>query len=386
MNPPLDGIAVLDVGTLTPGKYCTYLLAELGADVVRVERPVAKPGPVDDEDLVLNQGKRSIAINLRSDEGKALFLDLATDADVIIEGNRPGTAERNGFGYGAVSKRNSRVVYCALSGFGATGPLSQAPGYDLIFLGLSGLLRALTGKDALPAVPQAYLADGISGLSAACSIIVALFARERAGQDAGQDVAKGAFIDVAMLDSVFSLLAVSHGVRKREAVPAPDAASPTYDVYAAAEDTCLVLGAIRPSSRQALFEQLGRPDLGESMAASKDGAAAASAFLRQAFLRQRADAWVAQLAPLDIEIGTVNDPREAYDHPQLRHRGMIDTTRHRDGVEVEVVRPAIGLGASSERVPLAPAPRIGEHTESVLTSMGIDGARVATLREIGAVQ
>ncbi len=378
MNAALDGIRILDVGTLTPGKYCTYLLADLGAEVVRVERPVQDPGPVDDEDLVLNQGKQSIAINLRTDEGKALFLDLAADADVVIEGNRPGTADRNGFGYDAVSERNTRIVYCALSGYGATGSSSHAPGYDLIFLGLSGLLRALTGNDALPTVPQAYLADGISGLSAACSIVVALFARERTGE--------GAFIDVAMLDSVFSLLAVSHGVRKHHAAVAHDAASPTYDVYAAAQETYLVLGAIRPSSRQALFEHLGRPELGESMGSSNDGAAAARAFLGQTFLRQRAEEWVAELAPLDIEIGAVNDPLEAFDHPQLRHRGMIDTIRHRDAGEVDVVRAAIAVDGSSKRVPLAPAPRIGEHTQAVLTSMGVDATRMATLRDSGAIQ
>ncbi len=106
----MDGVRVLDVGTLTPGKYCTYLLADLGADVIRVERPDSSARPVDDEDLILNQGKRSVTLNLRTEAGRELFLQLAADTDIILEGNRPGTADRNGFGYQAVKQSNERII------------------------------------------------------------------------------------------------------------------------------------------------------------------------------------------------------------------------------------------------------------------------------------
>jgi crotonobetainyl-CoA:carnitine CoA-transferase CaiB-like acyl-CoA transferase len=370
---PLDGIRILDVGTLTPGKYCTYLLADLGADVIRIERPVSAIQPVIDEDLILNQGKRSVALNLRSEVGRDLFLKLAADADVIIEGNRPGSADRNGFGYQAVKRVNENILYCALSGYGSTGPLSQAPGYDLIFLGLCGMLQALTGHAGPPPNPSVYLADGVSGLSAAYAITVGLFARERTGV--------GKFIDLSMLDSAFSLLALSHGVRKDpDVIPAEQSVSPLYDVYSAAEDTYLVLGAIRPSSSKALFAHLGRPELG----VSRD-LAEINTFLRQTFLMKPADAWVAELAPLDIEIGRVNRPDEAFDHPQLRHREMIGAANHADVGEFEFIRPALNLDAPGLRHQLTPAPQIGEHTEQVLKSVGLGESQLFTLREEGII-
>ena len=374
MNRPLDGVRVLDVGTLTPGKYCSYMLADLGADVIRVERP-APDRPVDDEDLILNQGKRSVTLNLRSEAGRELFLQLAAGVDVILEGNRPGTADRNGFGYQAVRQTNERIVYCALSGYGATGPMSETPGYDLIFLGLSGLLQALTGKAGPPPVPQAYLADSISGLSAGYAVMVALFSRERTGL--------GTFIDLAMLDSTFALLALSHGVRKNhDAARAEPAGSPLYDVYAAAEDTYLVLGAIRPTSRHALFAHLGRPELADT---HDDRVDEVRSFLREAFLAKHADAWVAELAPLDVEIGRVNRPDEAFDHPQLRQRGMIGAANHPDAGEFEFIRPGLNPVPSVERKQLAPAPRIGEHTEEVLKDLGVAEPRLSALRDEGIV-
>jgi crotonobetainyl-CoA:carnitine CoA-transferase CaiB-like acyl-CoA transferase len=378
MIRPLHGIRVLDVGTLTPGKYCTYLLADLGADVIRVERPTAATRAVDDEDLILNQGKRSVTLNLRTAVGQELFLKLATGVDVVLEGNRPGTADRNGFGYQAVRQVNERIVYCALSGYGASGPMSQAAGYDLIYLGLSGMLQAITGRDGLPPVPQAYLADGISGLSAACAIAVALFSRERTGL--------GTFLDLAMLDSTFALLAVSHGVRKavrknHDAARAEPTVSPVYDVYAAAEDSYLVLGAIRPSSRLALFAHLGRPEL----AGAPDEDGEARSFLCEAFREKRADAWVAELAPLDIEIGRVNRPDDAFDHPQLRAREMIGATSHPDVGEFDFIRAGWSPVSPAERKPLAPAPRIGEHTEEVLKTLEVDESRLSALRDEGVI-
>jgi crotonobetainyl-CoA:carnitine CoA-transferase CaiB-like acyl-CoA transferase len=371
---PFDGVRVLDVGTLTPGKYCSYLLADLGANVIRVERPTTAARPIDDEDLILNQGKRSVTLNLRTDVGQELFLQLAAGVDVVLEGSRPGTADRNGVGYQAVQQGNERIIYCALSGYGATGPLRQTPGYDLIFLGLSGMLQALTGNVGIPPVPQAYLADGISGLSAAYAVTAALFARERTGL--------GRFIDLAMLDSTFALLAVSHGVRKnQDAAPAQPTASPVYDVYAAAENTYLVLGAIRASSRLALLTHLGRPEL----AAAADGADEARSFLIETFRAKPADAWVAELAPLDVEIGRVNRPDEAFDHPQLRQREMIGSSRHPDIGEFEFIRPGLNPISSVERQSLAPAPRIGEHTEEVLASLGVSDTRLSALRDEGVI-
>jgi crotonobetainyl-CoA:carnitine CoA-transferase CaiB-like acyl-CoA transferase len=368
---PLAGFSILDVGTMTPGKYCSYLLADLGADVIRVERPISSPRALDDEDLVLNQGKRSMTINLRSPAGLGLFLRLAEAADVVLESNRPGTADRNGFGFSAVHERNPQIVYCALSGYGATGPLSQAPGYDLIFAAQSGMLRALTGRHA-PLLPGTYLADGVAGLTAAYAIIAALLGRERSGE--------GTFIDLAMHDSIFALLAVSHGVRRPGAHAEAAEAEPVYELYAAADGTYLALGAIRPSSARALFDNLGRPEL----ASGDVDAAEIRSFLTETFAARRAEAWVEALAPLDVEIARVNEPLEAFDDPQLKARNMIGQSTHREAGDFENIQPPLILERTIDRQ-LTPAPAIGEDTEAILKSLGLDERAINELADEGAI-
>lgn len=370
MIAPLAGITVLDMGTLTPGKYCSCLLADLGAEVVRIERPSSSVD-VSDEDLALNQGKRSMTLNLRSDAGRDVFLRLAEAADVILESNRPGVADRNGFGYEAVRARNPRIVYCALSGFGASGPQSQAPGYDLIFAAQSGMLAALTGERARPVPPGTYLADGVSGLTAAHAIVVALLARERDR--------RGAYLDLAMQDSLFALLAVSHGVKRQQPSPRPN--TPTYAVYPAAAGTWLALAAIRPASAHRLFAHLGRPDLGEVDADPTE----VESFLASAFGVKTARDWVAELAPLDVEAAPVNSPLDAYDDPQLRARGMVGRSEHPDAGVIETIRPALTLDHSVLRTVAAPAPRVGADTEAILRELGFEPGEIAELRERGTV-
>lgn len=372
MTAPLTGLTVLDVGTLTPGKYCSCLLVDLGADVIRIERPAPSRG-VSDEDLALNQGKRSMTLNLRSDAGREIFLRLADAADVILESNRPGVADRNGFGFEAVQARNRRIVYCALSGYGASGPQRQAPGYDLIFAAQCGMLAALTGEHARPVPPGTYLADAVSGLTAAYAIAAALLARERTGQ--------GTYLDLAMHDSLFALLAVSHGTRRPGEQPAEPATIPTYAVYPAAAGSWLALGAIRPASARALFAHLGRPDLGE------DGAdpAAVERFLTSAFAAKTAQDWVAELAPLDVEVAPVNTPLEAYDDPQLRARGMIGRSVSPDDGVIETIRPAPMLDRVVPGGAAAPAPQVGADTEAILHELGLDAAGISELRARGVV-
>lgn len=378
MNKPLENFTVLDLGTMTPGKYCSYLLADLGASVIRIERPVVDSLPVDDEDLVLNQGKRSMTLNLRSEAGRDLYFRLAETADVVVESNRPGTADRNGFGYAAVQAQNPGIIYCALSGYGATGPQSQAPGYDLIFTAQSGMLRALSGNQAAPVAPDAYLADGVAGLTAAYSILAALLGKQRSS-----DGSKGMFIDLAMHDSIFAMLAVSHGLKKpADHQLAAQFPMPTYTVYPAAENTFIALGAIRPSSSRALFEELGNAALAGRSADPEDVAT----FLRQTFITKPADAWVAQLSPMDIEIASVNNPSQAFDDPQLVARGMIGHAIHPEQGEIEFIQPPlVAARGTGDAHALGPAPRISADTQEILQALGVDDETLTDLREQGIV-
>jgi alpha-methylacyl-CoA racemase len=371
---PLGGVEVLDVGTQTPGKYASLLLAELGAAVVRIERP-ARPEArgISAEDLHLNRGKRSIALDLRSDAGREVALRLAARADVLIESFRPGVAGRLGIGPSQLRARNPRLVYCSLSGFGQEGPYRDRPAYDLTLLGLSGVLDALFGTAAAPRPPGTYLADGISGLVSALAIAAALHGRERSGE--------GRHLDLAMLDSIFSLLSVSHGARRSTGeIPTAPSRSPLYDCYETADGRFLTLAAIRPASGRALLEALGRPDLAEQAVSSGEAGEAVAAFLRDTFKGAPAHAWLERLAPLDLEIGPVHTPAEAFDDPQLRARAMVLDTSHPEAGDHQQIGSALGTGATRAHTPLGPAPAAGADTEEVLRELGYEAATIAALR------
>lgn len=384
MALPLDGIRVLDLGTMTPGKYCSYLLTALGAATLRIERPGAA-APVEIEDLALNRGKRSMTLNLREPRGRDILLALAAGADVVLEGNRPGSAARLGIDYAALRADNPGLVYCALSGFGQTGPARTSPAYDLLFMSLSGMLTALTGAERPPTPPATFLADGVAGLTAALAISAALAGRAKEGA--------GRYIDLAMFDAIFGLLAVSHGTeggdgRSAGAESEAIARRPLYDIYQAGDDRYLALSAIRPASAAALFERLGRPELTEAALAAEDpaaeGAAHVAAFLAETFRTRPAADWVAELGPLDIEIGAVASPAGAYDDAQLTARGMVAEARHPEAGTLRQIVSPIRFGDAAPAA-LGPAPTVGQDTDQVLAELGHDAASIAALRADGVI-
>jgi crotonobetainyl-CoA:carnitine CoA-transferase CaiB-like acyl-CoA transferase len=373
---PLAGIEVLDLGTLTPGKYCTFLLADLGANVLRVERPRDRSERLSDEDLVLNRGKRSLTLDLRDAAGRELFARLAERADVVIEGSRPGVAERLGVDHARLAERNPRLVYCSLSGFGQDGPNRLRPAYDLILMALSGALQATVGRRATPRPPGLYLADTCSGLMAAFAIAVALLARERDGE--------GRYLDLAMFDSIFSLLATSQGVWRAGDRPAEDAGSPLYAVYQAADGRWVALAAIRPASCTALFEALGRPELARR-AFSPGADEEIATFLADAFASATAAEWSERLAALDVEIGEVRTPEEAFDDVQLASRRMVLDVDHPQTGPLRQIGSPLRAGAVTPHDPPRPAPAIGADSEVVLRELGLSAAEISRLRDTGVV-
>lgn len=378
MGVPLNGVEVLDIGTLTPGKYCSFLLAELGARVLRVERPTTASPVLSPEDLHLNRGKRSITLNLGDEAGRRILYRLVEPADVVLESHRPGVARRIGIDYEALRGRNGRLVYCSLSGFGQEGPYRGQAAYDLTLVGLSGLLRALLGEGVAPQPPGAYLADAVSGLVAALAISSALLERERTGE--------GRYLDLAMLDAVFSLLSVSHGVRLASGeTPAAPSTTPLYHVYKAADGRYVTLAAIRPASCRALFEALGRPDLIERAWSTGDEAEEVYAFLRDTFRSAPAATWVERLGQLDVEIGPVRSPAEAFDDVQLRFRRMVIESAHpRAGRHLQIASP-FGQASDGALPPLSHAPVVGADTEPVLSDLGYTTQEITRLREAGTV-
>jgi crotonobetainyl-CoA:carnitine CoA-transferase CaiB-like acyl-CoA transferase len=363
---------------MTPGKYCGFLLTGWGAEAVRVERP-GQPAQVSTEDLLLNRGKRSIALNLRAPAGAEILLRLAERAEVLMESYRPGVAARLGIDYDAVRRVNEGIVYCSLSGFGQDGPDRLRPAFDLAFQAASGLSHVLAAADAAPVPGRTYLADAVSGLMAAFAIAAALRQREATGQ--------GTQIDLSMLERVFPLLAVSHGSIGEQGLRAgaetePWSRRPAYDIYQAGDGRYLALSAAREVSCRALFEHLGRPDLAaQALLAGVEGREAAE-FLATAFIAKPALAWVEELSALDIEIARVNTPEEAFDEPQLIARGMVVESRHPElGRLRQIGVPAAGTGDA----PPAPAPRIGNDTETILRELGYSDAAISEFRAEGVI-
>lgn len=378
MREAMRGVTMLEVGTLTPGKYAGYLLCGWGASSIRIERPGSE-GPVSMEDLLLNRGKRSLTLNLRAEAGRDALLKLAARADVFTESYRPGVAARLGIDYDAVSRANPGIVYCSLSGFGQDGPDSGRAGYDLLFQAETGLSGLLGPADAKPAPPRAFLADATSGLMMAFAIAAALRRKEATGD--------GGYIDLSIQESLFSLLSVSHGTTAadgRSAAARSEAWSrrPVYDIYRAADGRDLALAATREASCRALFDHLGRPDLIEAAQQPGEAGAEAAAFLATTFAARPAAAWIEELQTLDIEIAPVRTPAEAMTLPQLRQRGMVVDSDHPEaGRLTQIGVPAVGDNAE----PLAPAPTVGADSDAILAELGYDDAAVAALRASGTI-
>ena len=371
MKDCLAGIEVLEIGVMTPGKFAGFLLVGWGARSLRVERPGGGSEPITDEDLLLNRGKRSMTLDLRSEAGRQAIHRLAARADVVIEGHRPGTAERLGIDWQTLHELNEKLVYCSVSGFGQDGPDRLRPGYDLIFQATTGLLQATAPPGAAPGVPATYLADATSGLAAGFAIAAAL---RKAAVDG-----IGTRLDLSMLEAAFSLLAVSHGTMRAGADPDTAAARPAYDVYRAADGRDVAIGAARPASCRALFEYLGRADLAERGLVPGD--AEAAAFLRTAIAARPAAEWVATLGALDIEVSPVRSPAEAFDDPQLLARGMIVASEHPEAGPLRQINALAGPGSPE----LTAAPAIGRDTEAVLAELGYDREAIAGLRGAGAI-
>lgn len=394
----LSGIRVLDLTNVLAGPFCTLHLALLGADVIKVENPqggdlARKLGNVPEYNrqlrgtsfLAQNANKRSITLNLKHDEGKLILLSLAERADVLVENFRPGVMARLGLDYQTLAENNPHLIYCAISGFGQTGPDAHKPAYDQIIQGLSGNMD-VNGDERLHPLRSGFpVCDTVGGLNAAFAILAALFHRERTGE--------GQLIDVAMLDSIMPLMgwvAANLLIGGRDPVPMGNdnftaAPSGTF----ATQDGHINIAANKQEQWEALAEVVG---VGESTNdprfQERDARKAHRKELTpllEARLRQRPTAaWVELLNARGIPSGDILSLREALDQPQIHHRGTLET------VEVEGIGPVklFGLSAQLEKTPgriTAPPPQLGEHTDQVLRELGYSAEQISGLRDRGVI-
>jgi alpha-methylacyl-CoA racemase len=396
-EPPLSDIRVLDLTRLLPGGFCSLLLADLGADVVKVEDTGqgdyvrwAPPYYGADEQqslgtrsalyLALNRGKRSVRIDLKSERGREAFLRLAREFDLVLDSFRPGVLDRLGCGYEDLRAVNPRIVYCAITGYGQSGPNTQRAGHDINYLALNGLL-GLTGAATGPPVQAAgQIADlGGGGLMAAFAALAALRERERSGE--------GQLVDVSMTDGSLSWLAMvaaqflCDGQVPRRGAGVLNGGIACYLPYECA-DGWVSCGALEPKFWQAFCDGVGRPDLIEKQFASPESDDWRE--IADVFRSRTREQWRAFNDEHDCCIEPILDLDEALDSALVREREMV----------VEVDQPEIGpvrlLGAPvrlsrTPADPVRPAPALGEHTEEVLREAGLSGEEVASLIEAGEV-
>jgi crotonobetainyl-CoA:carnitine CoA-transferase CaiB-like acyl-CoA transferase len=326
----LSGIRVVDLSLFLPGPMLTLMMADQGAEVIKVEPPAGDPArqmePFEAGQSVwfrnLNRGKRSLVLDLKTEADRERLWDLLDGADVFVEGFRPGAIERLGFGYEQVSRRNPRVVYCSVSAFGQSGAMSHHPAHDLAVQALSGFLSVNDGADGRPVVPGVPSADMAAGLTGLAAVLMALLGRERTD--------RGDYIDCAMLDALLPWSAhiagdaLTGGEPPRSAAQRSLGGAAFYNVYTTSDGRHVVLGGREAKFVAALLTALGRPDLiplGEAPAG--EAQAPLRAFLSRQFASRSRDEWIAWFEGKDVAFAPVLDFREALDQPHIRERGLL---------------------------------------------------------------
>lgn len=345
---PLDGIRVLDFTTLLPGPLATLMLAEAGAEVIKVEKPGGEDmrryppfvGGVSAPFALLNRGKTSIEIDLKAADAVVRLRPLIESADILVEQFRPGVMERLGLGYGALKGINPRLIYCSISGYGQTGPRAGEAGHDLNYVGNSGLLALAHGPAETPVVPPALVADiGGGSFPALANILLALIAREKTGE--------GTYLDIAMSDAgfTFAVFAQAQGAATGR-YPASGAGlltggSPRYRLYPTADGRVVAVAALEQKFWATLCDVLAIPEPLRNDA--KDPAATMRAVATAIAARTSAQ-WAPILAEADCCATIVHTLEEAFGDPHFVERGLFD---HRVGVGDETLPAAV--------VPIAPA-------------------------------
>ena len=384
--PLLSGIRVLDLSLQLPGPLCTMMMADYGADVIKVDEPeprVRNPFAAEDPgtgplDRYLNRGKKSVTLNLKSAEGREIFRRMAKVADVVVEGFRPGVVKRLGVEYETLSASNPGLVYCSISGYGQTGPMRDAAGHDVNYLSYAGVLGLSGRPEEPPALLPVQVGDVYGGSMMALSgILMALLSRQRTG--------KGSWIDISMTDGSVASLAIpasnllGGGIpQERGALPLTGML-PCYDAYRCADGGYVSLGALEPWFWQRLVARLGREDFGELQYAAGESAEGVRRDLQAIFLGKTRDEWVRFFEGEDVCISPVLSLDEALSHPNtLARRMVVDIASPLGGTERQLGLP-IKIAGEEGHAP-GRAPRLGEHDDQILAELGFSGEEIAGLR------
>lgn len=385
----LAGLRVLDLSLFLPGPYLSMLMADHGAEVIKIEppgdgEPVRLIGARQAGHSVwfrnTHRGKRSLSVDLKTAQGREILLKLAATADVLIEGFRPGTVARLGIDYAAVAARNPKIVYCAISAFGQTGPKRDKPAHDLAIQADSGLVSLNLGRDGLPTHPNMPVADLAGSLTALAGVLMALYRREQTGQ--------GDYIDLSMQDAALSFTPNVIGAVFAEQ-RAPEVKQQRsfgggsfYALYQTRDGRWLALGGSEPKFARSLLSALGRADLiPAAVQPPGPGHEPVKAFLSQCFAERPLAQWTEFLDAIDVCWAPVRDLHAAITEPHLAARGSIVRDAHG---ALNLANPI--RFASEPCNPSYDLPEIGEHNAEVLRGLGYSDAQIDALRRDGVIQ
>lgn len=399
----LQGVKILDLSRVIPGTFCTMLLGDLGAEVLKIEAPgvsefIGSPDSSAEESTrkaaayyTPNRNKKSIVLNLKAEAGREIFRRLSQRADVIVEGFRPGVASRLGIDYQTVSNLNPRVVYCSLSGYGQDGPYRAFPGHDINYIAMAGVLGLIGSAEGPPVIPLNLVADlAGAALYGALGIVVALLTRDKTG--------KGQYVDVAYLDGALSLMtwftcgyffdgsALSRGQSWLHG------AYPYYGVYETKDGKYITIGCLEPHFWENLCRFLAKEDfipyhfaLEHTFHKPEDEKwDEIRSFLKQTFLTKTRDEWFELLVNSDVPAGKVYEPDEVFTDPQVLHRQMVIEVEHPILGKVRQVGITPKFSATPGQVrTLSPLP--GEHTDETLRELGYEREEIENLRREGVI-
>ena len=396
MSKAFDGIRILDFTQVIAGPFASFQLSLLGADVIKVERPGgedmrnAAPNPgwvgktMSPAWMAVNANKRDITLDLKSPNAVDIVKRLAKGADVVMENFRPGVMDRLGIGYEALSAINPLVIYCAVSGFGQSGPEKNTPAYDGKIQAVSGIMSVTGHEEMGPTRAGFAVCDALSGMTAAFAISSAIHQRSHTG--------KGQFIDVAMLDSTLTFLSPAvcdytvAGHKQGQFGNMAISRKPTANLFKV-KGGYILLAVNSEGQFEGLMKAIGRPDLMEDprfadWSTRIENEAPLREIIEEVFATADAKTWEARLSEADAPAARIYTIEDAVNHPQLAHRDVLQQTEGPDG-PVTLVGSGFKLahgGGTIER----PPPEVGQHTEEVLAEAGFDSAEIAALREDGA--
>ena len=400
---PLNNIRILDITRALAGPYCTMMLGDLGADVIKVERPesgdesrgwgppfVGEPyGPYPGESayfIAANRNKRSLTVNIQTPEGQEIIRQLACVSDVLIENYRTGDLDKLGLGYSTLHSLYPKLIYCSISGYGRTGPFADRPGYDVVLQAEGGMMSITGPVDGPPSRVGIPIIDITSGMFASTAILAALHARDLTGE--------GQLVDISLLDAHIALLSnvASNYLVGGESPRRLGNAHPNVAPYEAffARDGWFVLGAANEKQWGLLCDMLGRPDLKTDNRFASNGKRVANRNelvneLNKIFSQKNVNDWLADLMQAGLPCGSINSLPQVFAHPQAQAREMTLESEHPTAGTVRLTGFPYKLSETPAEIH-RPPPLLGEHTEEVLTGLlNSSPEAVAALRDKGAI-